>query len=78
MWIYHSPVGTIEIKYDHRSEKLALWLNNDCGGHYSTPEAAADDVFTQHSGIDAIDDLQEPESDKLPHDLSEWLEVPDK
>lgn len=78
MWIYHSPIGIIEIKYDNRAEKLALWLNDVCGGYYLTPEAAADDVFTQHSGIDAIDDLEEPDCFLLPHDLGEWIKVPDK
>ena len=47
MWIYDSPIGKIEIKFDCNVKKYALWLGDECGGFYPTPEAAADDVYTQ-------------------------------
>lgn len=41
------------------------------------PKPAADDVYTQTSGIDAIDYLKESRSGILPHDLGDWDKVPD-
>ena len=59
MWIYNCPLGKMEIKFDHNVKKYALWLGDECGGYYPSAEAAADDVYTQTSGIDAIDYLKE-------------------
>ena len=78
MWIYDSPIGKIEIKFDCNVKKYALWLGDECGGFYPTPEAAADDVYTQTSGIDAIDYLKDSKSNILPHDLGDWNKIPDK
>lgn len=69
MWIYNCPLGKMEIKFDHNVKKYALWLGDECGGYYPSAEAAADDVYTQTSGIDAIDYLKESRSGILPHDL---------
>lgn len=77
MWVCHSPIGTIKIKYDHEVKKYALWLGDECGGYYPSAEAAADDVYTQTSGIDAIDYLKDSRSAILPHDLGDWDKVPD-
>ena len=62
MWIYNCPLGKMEIKFDHNVKKYALWLGDECGGYYPSAEAAADDVYTQTSGIDAIDYLKESRS----------------
>lgn len=78
MWIYESPIGKIEIKFDHKVKKYALWLGDECGGFYPTPEAAADDVYTQTSGIDAIDYLDDLKSIILPDGLGKWGKIPDK
>ena len=77
MWIYNCPLGKMEIKFDHNVKKYALWLGDECGGYYPSAEAAADDVYTQTSGIDAIDYLKESRSGILPHDLVDWDKVPD-
>ena len=73
MWIYNCPLGKMEIKFDHNVKKYALWLGDECGGYYPR----ADDVYTQTSGIDAIDYLKESRSGILPHDLGDWDKVPD-
>ena len=77
MWIYNCPLGKMEIKFDHNVKKYALWLGDECGGYYPSAEAAADDVYTQTSGIDALDYLKESRSGILPHDLGDWDKVPD-
>lgn len=75
MWIYKCPIGTIAIKFDDNVKKYAIWLGCECGGFYTIPEAAADDVYTQTSGINAIDFFSD--SSILPHDLSDWSKMPD-
>ena len=77
MWSYDSPIGKIIIKFDRSVKKYALWLGDECGGFYPTPVAAADDVYTQTSGIDAIDYLKDSKSNILPHDLGDWNKIPD-
>ena len=77
MWIYDSPIGKIEIKFDRNVKKYALWLGDECGGFYPTPEAAADDVYTQSSGIDTIDSLKGSKSNILPDGLGKWDKIPD-
>ena len=67
----------MEIKFDLNVKKYDLWLGDECGGYYPSAEAAADDVYTQTSGIDAIDYLIESRSGILPHDLGYWDKVPD-
>jgi hypothetical protein len=68
----HTSVGTFWI----RPENMHGWsLFIDCGGDteslgsYSSPEAAADDVYTQHTGWDAWDI---PNRRDAPTDLGEW------
>ena len=77
MWIYDSPIGKIEIKFDRNVKKYALWLGDECGGFYPTPEAAADDVYTQSSGIDTIDSLKGSKSNLIPDGLGKWDKIPD-
>ena len=77
MWIYDSPIGKIEIKFDRNVKKYALWLGDECGGFYPTPEAAADDVYTKSSGIDAIDSLKGSKSYLIPDGLGKWDKIPD-
>ena len=50
IFIYKSPVGTMSIKYDHRSSKWMLGLGDEVYGLYETTIAAADDVYSQSSG----------------------------
>lgn len=75
MWIHKTSVGTLKIKYDSKVKKYALLLNDECSGYYSSPEAAADDVSTQHSGFDEIDNLPSDEIDDFSNNLGSWEEV---
>ena len=47
---YVSPVGIFVIQYDYNESKWSLGINNTVHGLYSTPIAAADDVFCQTTG----------------------------
>lgn len=73
MWTYNCSLGKMKIKFDPNKRKYGLWLNDECGGYYLDPNAAADDVYTQTSGIDDIDYLDD--TDILPQDLGDWHKV---
>lgn len=77
MWIHKTSVGTLKIVYDRQVKKYALWLNDECSGYYSLPEAAADDVYTQNSGFDEIDKLPFSEITEFVDNLSCWEKVKD-
>lgn len=68
MWIYNTPVGTWVIRIN-RDNRYELCLGDNCFGVYSSAVAAADDVFTQHTGCDKWDDL---DLDSIPTDIYEW------
>ena len=68
MWIYKSSVGTFSI----RKQSNGFWgplIDNEALGAYNSPEGAADDVYTQHTGHDSWD-LLPPVIE--PTDLTEW------
>jgi hypothetical protein len=67
-FIYKSSVGVLEILQDHDGRWM-FCADDVVWGHYNTPAAAADDVYTQHTGFDAWDDLDDVDE---PCDLSEW------
>ena len=72
MWIHETSVGTLSTTYDPKVKKYALCLNDDCSGYYSSPEAAADDVYAQHSGFEEIDNLPFDEIDEFSDNLGCW------
>ncbi len=67
-----TDVGTFWILPDN-SNRWGLFIdcdgNRELLGSYSTPEAAADDVYTQHTGWD---DWDNPIRSNAPRDLGEW------
>jgi hypothetical protein len=70
---FRSPVGTLWIKPQRNSDRFWLGINDERVGSYHSPEAAADDVYTQHTGWrpwDSASGLQKP------RDLTEWERVP--
>jgi hypothetical protein len=68
MWYYKTTFGTFKIKQQSNGY-YGLWLSDELLGSYPSPEAAADDVYTQSSGAYEWDD-HGPITD--PTDLSEW------
>jgi hypothetical protein len=66
---YVSPVGVLWIKPQPGTDRVALGIDEEPLGSYHTPQAAADDVYTQHTGSHAWDSLTNV---RLPRDLSEW------
>ena len=64
-------VGTFWIRPFERQWGLFVEHHGDMEylGSYDSPEAAADDVYTQHTGWDAWDGPDRPEA---PADLGEW------
>ena len=69
MWVYHSPIGPLYIKCIDGS--YGIWYDGDFYGGYSSPIAAADDVYTFSTGCSEWDLLCDKISD-APIDLSEW------
>jgi len=67
-----TEVGTFWIRSDH-ANKWTLAIddggNTEVLGSYNSPEVAADDVCTQHTGWD---DWDNPIRSDAPRALSEW------
>jgi hypothetical protein len=68
----HTAVGTFWIRPDN-VHGWSLFIDEDGNvellGSYSSPEAAADDVYTQHTGWNEWDIPNRPD---VPTDLGEW------
>jgi len=71
VFIFRNPAGLFSIR--PQQGRWGLWIGDELLGSYHRPEAAADDVYTQHTGWDAWDD-KEPDGSE-PTDLSEWQRV---
>jgi hypothetical protein len=70
VYYYRSSVGTFWIRPEPGSpSQVQLGVGDEVLGCYHSPEAAADDVYTQHTGYYAWDSLP---SVTDPTDLSEW------
>lgn len=70
LWLYRSPIGPISIQLLPNG-RYGLFYNGQCSGSYSSPIAAADDIYTHASGIFEWDLRQEdPVND--PAGLDEW------
>jgi hypothetical protein len=48
-WRYQTSLGTFRITIC-RDRRLVLWMNDEQLGSYHSPNAAADDVYTQATG----------------------------
>ncbi len=70
MWFYKTEVGTFNIRKQFDG-CWGLWLDDGMLGSYLSPEAAADDVYTQSTGCYEWDSLQ---SVTEPMDLLDWEE----
>lgn len=67
MWYIESEIGTIRI-VPISNNKFSLLYDDDNYGGFNSPEAAADDVYSQTTGCDEIDCYD----GEFPSDLSEW------
>jgi hypothetical protein len=69
-YFYKSRVGVFEISPQVSVPgRYALLLKGEFLGSYHSPQAAADDVYTQHTGDHDWDSLS---SVTEPSDLTEW------
>ena len=68
MWVYDSPAGRMLIIGN--SSGYELRIGDDFCGRYLAPEAAADDVFTQHTDCNLWDRIEAPSD--TPSCLREW------
>lgn len=71
VFVFRSAYGMFVIK--PHNGRWGLWCGDELLGSYHRPEAAADDVYTQHTGCDGWDD-KEPDGTE-PMDLSEWERI---
>ncbi len=73
---YKTSVGTVWIRPQPDAlGRFELGIDNESLGSYHSPVAAADDVYTGHTGWFELDTL---DGSILPCDLSEWEKgVPD-
>jgi hypothetical protein len=51
MYLYQSPVGLMEIKYDRSNNRFLLLIEGLCYGAYDSAPAAAHDVYAQTTGF---------------------------
>ncbi len=73
-YTYRTRVGTFCIRPQPNSPgRWWLCIGDDALGSYHSPEAAADDVYTQSTGHFEWDSLPPVED---PTDLSEWTPIP--
>ena len=68
MFYYKTRVGIFKIKPSNHG--YGLFFNGDCIGEYTSPQSAADDVFTHTTGVYEWDMLEGRINS--PTDLSEW------
>ena len=68
MFYYESPVGLFTIAKDE--DCYILQLDDEILGRYNSPEAAADDVYTQHTGSFLWDSFDLPPA--APTGVNEW------
>lgn len=68
---YKSPIGVFIIQFDISKSKWALGLNGIIHGYYSSPVAAADDVFSHVTGAYEWDSMDISDL-STPTDIYEW------
>ena len=68
-YYYKTSVGTVWIRPQPDTDRFHLGIGDGPLGSYHSPEAAADDVYTQHTGWRPLDRLPKSE---LPRDITEW------
>jgi len=69
---YKSPKGVFIIQFDNNVSKWALALNGVVYGHYTSPVAAADDVYCQATGAYEWDSLNVMNL-SITTDIYEWV-----
>jgi hypothetical protein len=69
MWRYKSPIGTLYIV--QKPNGYFIRYDNEFYGAYSSPVAAADDVYSKTTGCDEWDLSDVPDID-IPTDIFEW------
>ena len=70
MYMYNSPIGRLVIKR-LPDGKYGLFYADELWGRWSSPQAAADDVYTHTTGCYDWDKL-DCQVEDVPSDLSEW------
>lgn len=73
MWLYKSPIGNIYIKR-LRDGRYGIVFDGEVWESCPTPQAAADDVFTQSTGCSDWD-LHDTAGCIVPTNLSEWEHI---
>ncbi|WP_051650012.1 hypothetical protein [Selenomonas sp. AB3002] len=68
MFFYDSPAGLFTIQLE--DGRYTLRLNGEILGRYHAPHAAADDVYTQHTGESTWDNIPLPID--TPTGIDEW------
>ena len=68
MFYYDSPIGLFTIQLE--DGRYVLRLEEEILGRYHAPHAAADDVYTQHVGLELWDSLPLPAD--TPTGIAEW------
>lgn len=74
MYFYKSPIGPMVIKFDSSVRKYLLIINEIGYGHFTSPQAAADDVYMHSTGCDEWDEL-DGEINNVPTDIYEWEKI---
>ncbi len=77
---WKSPVGKFFIRYNFASEKWDFGTVDDwIWGSYSSPIAAANDVYCQVTGCFELDRIDAIKMNlDIPTDIFEWEKVPNK
>jgi hypothetical protein len=68
---YKSPIGVFIIQFDTNVSKWALILDDIIYGHYTSPIAAADDVYCKATGSCEWDSINISNL-SIPTDIYEW------
>ena len=68
MWTCPTKIGVVKIVELQKGVYVARFKGED-GNCYDSPDAAADDFFTHHSGCDRWD----RSSCEIPDGLGEWV-----
>ena len=70
MWVYESPIGLMEIKFNSSSGKYLLIINGTCYEKHNSAISAADNVYMHCTGCYEWDCLDGQVD--VPHDIYEW------
>ncbi len=73
VFLYNSPIGLFFIKYNRNNNKWILGKGSDIYGQYSSPIAAADDIYCQSIGCYEWDSFEiDLILEEIPTDIYCW------